>query len=711
MPNGDMINNMYVDVLVYVYRCMILTSHLAVITDIRSSEKHHMIYIMVNVFSPSAPTFVPTSAPTSAPTFVPTSAPTLIPTVSPTVFIASTLPIVSYLSTASLSSTQITLTAHLSRVHTAPNDFSGETLYCIGMNNGSAPSTIGSIKSAATDGSTSYGATAIIPGKSSYPLNLNVTFTGLVALQSYAVYCYVESSTGVGSSLTAVLSSKTVVRTLCCKVFKYLNSPSSMYGAYSKRIGSSPSLYVFTYTLSAAPSVAIKVTPLLYLNSLINTEVTAIPSSAVYSSTSLLTGSFILLANANINGSFVIVLSAGGSSAAEYYNHSITLQILSSVSPLPAPAMKSCQFSDSGQAVVVTFNTPTDSAGIATATWPCSNLFSFISASLTTCSWTTVATVTMTFNIKSGNIYLAPGGTVTVLGGLLRSFCSYNAVTCAQNDPSPSANLITMAPNIPTTPVVVLNSPVSLGSCANLVLDATASYGNGGRPYTSIQWIVSARSSAASIDTTTISTYLNSFSSRYQVSTPITILAQNLTKASYMITLNLRNFLGMTSFATVTITVITDSNLPSLSIIGPSYRTMVASSPLKVLSVATLSSCASGALPVIFVWTVKEGNRTAITNIKSSSLDPSIFAIPSYGLVVNNVYTVTVTALTHASTVNVSTTVYVAHGVVTAVIAGGTYRSAPVDKVLQLDATGSYDSDYPQTSSSMLTYQVQFNYQ
>ena len=170
--------------------------------------------------------------------------------------------------------------------------------------------------------------------------------------------------------------------------------------------------------------------------------------------------------------------------------------------------------------------------------------------------------------------------------------------------------------------------------------------------------------------------------------------------------LSLTNFLRLTSFSTVTITVITDSNLPLLSIIGPSYRTVVASSPLTILSAVTISKCVQPVDTVNFTWTIKNGN--ANTNINSLSSDPSIFAIPSYKLVVNNIYTITVTASTNTSTVNVSTIVYVAHGVVTAFIVGGTYRSAPVNSVLQLNASGSYDSDYPQTSVSMLSYQVQY---
>ena len=650
-----------------------------------------------------------TSVLTSAPTLIPASIPTRAPALMRTVIVASTLPVVSSLSTASVSSTQMTLTAILVGVQMTLNSFPGGSLYCIALGYGSAPSTIGGIKSAATDGSSSVGAMATIPIKSTYPLKLNVAFTGLLALQSYAVYCYVESSTGVGSSLTNVLSTKVVVSTPCCKVFKYSNSPSSLYGNYSKYSESDPSLYVFTYTLSAPPSEVIKVTPLLYLNGILTTDVKAIPLSVNYNSMSLLTRSFILSANALINGSYAILLSVTGMSAAEYFNTTSTVRILSSVSVLPPPVMISSRFSDSGQAVVITFNTLTNSAGIVNATWPCSRLFSFIRASLTTCSWTTAATVTMTFSSSLNNANLIPGNSVNLTGGLLRVICSGDTTQCAKNAATNQSSLPTSAPVNPISPVVVLNSPLSLCSCDNLTLDASASYGNGGRPYTAVQWIVSAvagSASTASIDAAYIMTYLNDYSSRYQVTTPITILAQNLTKASYTITLSLTNFLRLTSFSTVTVTVKTDKNIPLLSIIGPSYRTVVASSPLTILSAVTISKCVQPVDTVNFTWTIKNGN--ANTNINSLSSDPSIFAIPSYKLVVNNIYTITVTASTSTSTVNVSTIVYVAHGVVTAFIVGGTYRSAPVNSVLQLNASGSYDSDYPQTSVSMLSYQVQY---
>ena len=420
-------------------------------------------------------------------------------------------------------------------------------------------------------------------------------------------------------------------------------------------------------------------------------------------STSLTTGSFILSASAVTRGTLTIVLSVAGSSAAQYYNTSSIVQVLSSISMVPPPRMISSQFSDSGRAVVITFYTPTDSAGIMTATWPCSIVFDFIGASMSTCSWTNASAVTVTSGMITNNVYLIPRSNVTLLGVLIRAFCSDSASICASNHQAATATLSTLAPRNPTSPTVVLNTPPYLGSCSNLVLDGK----NGGRPYTSVQWSVSVSagdSPTADSHASNITSFLNTESSRYQVSQPITILAQDLTRVSYTISLSLTKFLGLKSFSIVAVGVIADPNLPLLSIIGPSYRTMIASSPLTILSAATLSSCASPGAKVTFAWTVTmNGIGTAI---KSLSLNPSIFALPAYGFVVDNNYVVTVTASTDTASASASTILYVAHGMVTAVILGGSYRTVPVDQLLQLDASHSSDSDFMLRSASMLSYQV-----
>ena len=631
--------------------------------------------------------FSPTSGPTSAPTKI------------------STISTVSYLSVSSVYSTSFIVTAHLTRTIISIDAI---TLYCAGFSNGTSPLTIGSIKSASADGTSSVGGSASIPVTLQYPLQMNITLAGLESLRSYAVYCYLESATGEGTPLAAVLSRKVVASTRCCRLVTYSNAPSFVFGSVSKYKGSSSSLYVFTYALSARPSNAVKVTPLLYFSGVPTKDISASPSYVNFSTSSLVTGSFILSANdASINGNLTIVLSITGPSAVQYYNRISTVQVLSSSSPIPSPVMVLCQFSDSGQAVVVSFDTPTDSAGIAAVTWPCSSLFNFVSAPFTTCSWTNASAVTMTFSATTTHVYLIPGNTVTLIADRLKAFCSGSVASCVLNRASPTAFLSTRTANNPSSPVALINCPLLLGSCTNLIIDATSSYGNGGRPYNSVEWAVSAvKNNNLRIDVSNLQAYLTNSSSIYQVSQPITIVPTYLTAGMYSFTLSLTNFFGLKAFTTVTVVVKTDPNLPTLSVLGASYRTTVASSPLTILSVANLSSCAAVGTKVAFVWSVAVGSPPFPTTINSSSLDPLKFSLVAYKLAVDSTYTITVTASTSASSVSVSTTVYVAHGVVTASIVGGSYRSTPVDKTLQLDASNSFDSDYSSRNSSNLLFKV-----
>ena len=245
----------------------------------------------------------------------------------------------------------------------------------------------------------------------------------------------------------------------------------------------------------------------------------------------------------------------------------------------------------------------------------------------------------------------------------------------------------------------------------DLALDATSSYFNGGRPYEEVAWTVSAISSKTNnlVDTSNVEDYLNSYSAVYQVTRPMIISSQNLTAASYTITLSLTNFLGVSASTSIYVAVSTSTYIPNLSIIGPVYRTTVAASPLTILSIVTLPSCAFNSTKVSFVWTVTQGAQAVTTAITSASSDPARFSLTAYKLTVDTLYTITVTATAGDTSVSASTTVYVAHGAVTAAIVGGNVRSVPVDKVLVLDGSISSDSDKAPSDGSIMTYKVILN--
>jgi hypothetical protein len=253
----------------------------------------------------------------------------------------------------------------------------------------------------------------------------------------------------------------------------------------------------------------------------------------------------------------------------------------------------------------------------------------------------------------------------------------------------------------------VVSAPSIISICSNLTLDATGSYGNGGRRYTAVTWAASAVpfiSTDPAVDTTAIQRSLNAYSSKYQVYKPAVIKGSSLTGATYTFVLSLTNFLGLTSSQTFNVVATRSQNVPTLSIIGPSHQTITASSPLTILSAAALSTCTTLSDSVVYTWAVYMGKT--FVSIPNTSLDPSRFSLPAYTLTVDKAYVITVTATVGGASSSASVTVYVAHGTVKAGVVGGNTRSTPVDKALVLNATISQDADFSPSLASTLIYKV-----
>jgi REJ domain len=607
----------------------------------------------------------------------------------------------------------ITLSVILVNNGTGSNGIIGGTLYCAAFDNGTSPSSTGSVKSAVTDGAHSRGAFTAIPSNASFPLTLKVHLTGLNSVQSYSTFCYVESSVRAGSTLSQVLATRRVTITLCCKLISYVSSPASVFGDISKYAASSSSLYLFSYLLSDSPLIGVTITPIVFSGSVISSDVSVLPAQIAFSNSSLLAGRFYLSAKSSVSGSYNVKLKISGANALQFNGQNTSVAVLSSLSKTPAPSILSSKFSNSGQEVLVTFNKPTDLAGISAAIWPCTGLFGFIGAAITSCKWVNASAVIASFgvvkSVQTSVMYLSPGANVTLRAGLLRAYCTESVPFCLSNPTANSARVSTQAPSNPSRPTVVVSAPGTLGACSNLTLDATGSYGNGGRLYTSVVWTVTSTSTGiAAVSAAAIQTYLNTESTSYQVYQPITVDSSLLTRATYTITLALTNFLGLRSSEAVVITLSADRDLPSVSIIGPLFQNMPASQPLTILSAASISACPSkvALAAVKYAWTVKSKNVDLA--LKTTSLDPSKFTLPAYALAFDKTYVITITASSSTSSSFASTTVYVASGAIIAAVVGGYTRSSPVNKDLVLDASISHDSNISPTAVSTLMYKVFF---
>ena len=621
------------------------------------------------------------------------------------------VPSVSAVSITDITRSSITLSVILVNNGTGNSDSAGGTLYCAAFENGVSPLSTGSVKSAASDGSHSHGAFTAIPSSATYPLTLDVFISGLSSLKSYSTFCFVESSIRTGSTLNEVLATKRGTTTLCCKSINYVNSPVFVFGDILKYTTSSSSLYLFSYVLSDPPLIAVTITPVVLRNGVVSSDVSVLPAQIMFSNSSLLAGQFYLSAGRSISGSYTVKLILSGPSATQFTGPNLSVEVLSSISQLPAPSMLSSKFSDSGQEVVITFNKPTDSARIKAATWPCSGLFSFVGAAITSCKWVNASAVVASFgvvdSVQTSVMYLARGADVNLKAGLLRSYCTESASFCLNNPPASAARVSTQSPSNPSSPTVVVSAPSTLGACTNLTLDATGSYGSGGRLYTSVVWTVTTTSTGtAAMSASAIQTYLNTMSTSYQVSQPITVDSSRLPKAIYSITLVLTNFLGLSSSKSLIVVQTADRDIPSLSIIGPLYQTIVASQPLSILSAASISACSStaAASAVKYTWSVRSSGVDL--SLKSTSVDPSKFSLPAYALSFDKTYVITVTASSRTSSSSTSATVYVASGAIIAAVVGGYTRSSPLNRELILDASISYDTNISPTAAATLTYQV-----
>jgi hypothetical protein len=116
----------------------------------------------------------------------------------------------------------------------------------------------------------------------------------------------------------------------------------------------------------------------------------------------------------------------------------------------------------------------------------------------------------------------------------------------------------------PIVPKVSLSGPMTIGSCSDLYLDPTLSSGNAGRDWKLVEWMVTA---ASTNHFPLIEFFLNS---KYNFTSKIVIIPKIFLQPGekYNIHLSLRNFLGIESMSSVSVSVSFDFAMPLISISG-----------------------------------------------------------------------------------------------------------------------------------------------
>jgi hypothetical protein len=256
------------------------------------------------------------------------------------------------------------------------------------------------------------------------------------------------------------------------------------------------------------------------------------------------------------------------------------------------------------------------------------------------------------------------------------------------------SSLISVAASVPSVPVfpqVVIVAPAFISKCDALIIDPTGSTGNGGRTWGSVQWSV-AGPSGSYYDS--IAEYLNKYGATTSDLIEIPLNYTVNYPGSYTFILKLTNFLGSFAIGAVASTITSSVGTPNLQISGPGVVTTTRSSEVNLFASATLPGCAVGSLTLSYSWAIYKGS--VLTSIKSSSLDPKSLKVKAYQLDASTEYTALVTASNKDASSFASVVIRVGQQGVKALLAGGLNRSMSIDDgSTTLDASGSYDLDYP----------------
>jgi hypothetical protein len=358
----------------------------------------------------------------------------------------------------------------------------------------------------------------------------------------------------------------------------------------------------------------------------------------------------------------------------------------------------SATFAGDGATAQIVFNIATDQAGYS-GPFACSNVFSFVGAAQSYCSWFNSTVVAARFG--GGSSVATVNSKITVLAGVVRAYCDPTAkITCTAYPTALSQTVLLRAPKSGgITPTVVIVGPSRIGGCASLSLDLSRSTGAGGsRPWLSASVRVNGTASVANL--ASVQSFISGAVNVSAGLTVITVASKYLNASEqYGFQVTLCNFLGGCSSAYHGVAVDSkDAFVPIVSVAGQTVRSQLSMAALQLISNAYIPSCDGATLysKLAYNWTIVDSSSGSTTQtLTSVSKNPTIFQLAGYSLTPSHVYVVTVTAthITSHLSASAAVTVQVGVGALMPVISGGSNKAVRAGVSLLIDATASYDQD------------------
>jgi hypothetical protein len=515
-------------------------------------------------------------------------------------------------------------------------------------------------------------------------LSVEIVINRLSPLSDYVVYCVARSVFLVTTDYKTMIQSRSNVTTKCCKVIIV----ELMGSNYPEKSIQSNAILVY--------SDADPVSDLIVSFSLLNINV----SVGYRRNDSVVYPSSLLLSSRNWNsiqplslyavdsGVFTLSAALSGQAAHRFitkYQGSRTVMFLPRNIEPPTPFAILAAFSSDGLSATLSFDSPTDQAGLLNE-YSCSKTLMFPGASHSTCLWESSTRLVI---IPGGVTRLEPGHSISVNASNIRAMCVLDQASC-RTWKVIACTIVVTAPSVVITPTVVISSPSVVGPCDTPLIDLLASSGSGGRMWKTIQVEVSSEDVDSALEIEAF------FSAKYQPSPP-TPIPQGLLKAGYYygFHITLCNFLGGCSYSAVQMKI-GDDNVPVVTLLGRNSKSVVASSVVLVQGVAFVKNCDGGYsyADLQYTWMVRK-NGVQDGSIVSRTRDVSKFKLNPYSLVPLSVYEISLVVRSLSSGMSSSDKIYLTLGQsdLVASIAGLSSTCVRQGDIIRLDASCSYDPD------------------
>jgi hypothetical protein len=546
----------------------------------------------------------------------------------------------------------------------------------------------------------------------------SITLGSLSPASNHSVFCVSVSSSGASTtSYSAMLDMVLSVRTVGAKIITATLQSSAI---------PSHSLVknMMELSLNAPPTSPLVITLRLISANAPEDPLLAnalFPSTITISTSSSWTKTVSVSVNQLPGGNYSVAVLLGGDEFIARILPSASFRVIPQATESPSPPrVTQVGFTNGGEALLVDFDEFTDLAQLSGAPasnlFACNSLFLFDGMLSSSCEW-----------VHDGRVRVTPreglpllGGSFTLLADRLRAQCGLaNTAICGSWSTSPSQTMTITAPTSPTLPVVVPTYPPTLGACASFLLGLSASFGSGGRAWSSVN--VTAKVFGVADNETEnelCSGPLNAFLRDSYRFSPAPAIPRSLLPPDGTVNFHvvLCNFLGGCGEATVAVRV-TSQSFPSVLILGGLYRSIVAAEELFVEAVAENVFCPNSTTPntggdtahLEYQWEVflvLEDQTLELTNLTSISKDPRKLKLSPYSLTVGHTYLtrVSVTNRQTLETASAAVEVFVAEGVPIAIISGASAETLAPNTSMAISSASSSDQNVPTTDHLLCSW-------